>query len=997
MEKIKVIILSFVTVLLSTVFYSCGKDGGAVEEPKIPSLNILSDNPMVSQAGGTATISFTCTEKWIATSGASWISISPTNGLSGSNYITITATENDSYDERNGNITITAGNITKNVTVTQKQKDALLVTSNKIEVKTEGGDANIEVKTNVNYEVKVDDSCKDWVSVVSTRALSTCNVTLKISENKEITTREGKVSIVSGNLKEDVSIYQNGTAPSIVLSQKEYTVSSEGDTVKVELQSNTSYSVQMPGVDWISESTTRAMSSYTHYFNVSANEEYDSRSAKIIFIDNENNVSDTVKIIQAQKDAIIVANNDYNISNEAQTLEFEIQSNIDFNVETSVDWIKHTQTRSLSTKKLSFSIDENVQDENREGTIIIQSNGIKQTINVKQEGALMTKYFSRVKSEINILNGSITALLAELTIVEPQSEDDQTRIDVLETELNDIQKHFPDINSNVDTTTINTAVKALKLDLLTKVAAVDSIVKANGVNITNLRESIAQLNDKLKEAVANLLTLRNSIAKQITGIQLHSATCPVLSGTSINLGGIKSTFLCAYFGNNNAGTDEFYGLNMKKISLLSNAGNMYFSVQPIENFTGAEVKLINDYREEAPVQLTAATPMKDYSLQTGISQAAGDHVYQTTAYYQTVAQAEANQINYQNELKKIASDIKTLIKKKQASGIKQLVIDMITVAVRNSNAPAYALATEYKDANGATKTVTTDLNIALQAVKPLAFILDASSAFGNPNLYRSLPSLAETLDKLEGKLSIDELKEAITIKSVNLSGVTIKITVDVSGTPTTITVDLGDESTTHLSAKLASAIADVLNDPTTDIAAQIEKSINNKISTTIVSSKNLTDVHSSDRIISFLNKSIEFLDKRVDHINAYMEPVLFYGNKDMSYHHLSSLQSAPIYVKGSSMDLYASTYTMDILNPAFKKALVVENLTTGENVNKATFINSTQKVVYDSKIGTDKNFDGDYREISIKFPSSGLYKITYAAIDYFGNVVEIPYFVYVTI
>jgi len=609
----------------------------------------------------------------------------------------------------------------------------------------------------------------------------------------------------------------------------------------------------------------------------------------------------------------------------------------------------------------------------------------------------MTKYFSRVKSEINILNGSITALLAELTIVEPQSEDDQTRIDVLETELNDIQKHFPDINSNVDTTTINTAVKALKLDLLTKVAAVDSIVKANGVNITNLRESIAQLNDKLKEAVANLLTLRNSIAKQITGIQLHSATCPVLSGTSINLGGIKSTFLCAYFGNNNAGTDEFYGLNMKKISLLSNAGNMYFSVQPIENFTGAEVKLINDYREEAPVQLTAATPMKDYSLQTGISQAAGDHVYQTTAYYQTVAQAEANQINYQNELKKIASDIKTLIKKKQASGIKQLVIDMITVAVRNSNAPAYALATEYKDANGATKTVTTDLNIALQAVKPLAFILDASSAFGNPNLYRSLPSLAETLDKLEGKLSIDELKEAITIKSVNLSGVTIKITVDVSGTPTTITVDLGDESTTHLSAKLASAIADVLNDPTTDIAAQIEKSINNKISTTIVSSKNLTDVHSSDRIISFLNKSIEFLDKRVDHINAYMEPVLFYGNKDMSYHHLSSLQSAPIYVKGSSMDLYASTYTMDILNPAFKKALVVENLTTGENVNKATFINSTQKVVYDSKIGTDKNFDGDYREISIKFPSSGLYKITYAAIDYFGNVVEIPYFVYVTI
>ena len=622
---------------------------------------------------------------------------------------------------------------------------------------------------------------------------------------------------------------------------------------------------------------------------------------------------------------------------------------------------------------------------------------------------------ANLNSQISTLSSAITALQAELTSLKAQCDADHARIATLETELAALKKQLSDLEALValkanqstvdslsaafkaDIAALEAKLDSTKNDILAKVAVVDSIAKANGVNIAVLRDSVAQLNSTLNAAVANLYALRNSLAKQITGIQLHTATCPVLAGTSINLGGIKSTFLCAYFGKNIAGTDEFYGLNLKKTKLLSNAGNLYFSVQPIENFTGAEVKLINDYREEAPVQLTAATPMKDYSIQAGISRAAGDFVYQTTAYYQAVAQAEANQINYQDELKTIASDIKTLIKKKQASGIKQLVIDMITVAVRNSDVPAYALAAEYKDVNGATKTVTTGLNIAIQAVKPLAFTLDVASAIGNPNLHRSLPSVAEALDKLEGKLNVDGMIGTITISDVNLSGAIIKFTADVAGTPSTITVDLGDASTSNLSSKLASAIAEVMNAPTTGVVAQIEKAINNKITTTVASIKNESDVHSADKVISFLNKTIEFIANRVDNINAYMEPVMFYGNKEMGYHHLSSLQSAPVYVNGSSLDLYATTYTMDILNPAFRKALVVENLTTGEKVNKATLVYSGQKTAYDSKIGTDKNFDGDCREISLTFPSSGLYKITYAAIDYHGNVVEIPYYVNVTL
>ena len=61
----------------------------------------------------------------------------------------------------------------------------------------------------------------------------------------------------------------------------------------------------MPEVQWITEASTRAVSSYTHYFVISPNDTYDARSAEISFINKENNIEEKVVITQVQKDAII--------------------------------------------------------------------------------------------------------------------------------------------------------------------------------------------------------------------------------------------------------------------------------------------------------------------------------------------------------------------------------------------------------------------------------------------------------------------------------------------------------------------------------------------------------------------------------------------------------------------------------------------------------------------------------------------------------------------
>ena len=389
-------ILHILLLTMIVCCWSCGSGGEDVptstptpkpeEKPKI---EVTSTAPVLAQEGGTASVTFTSTADWTIDvsegRAVSWCTVSPTSGSKGTTTLTITTTGNDTYDERNAKVTIKAGATTQSFTITQKQKDGLTVTSNKVEVKAEGGDIAIEVKANVKYEYMVEEAAKDWIVSDASRGLTASTLKFKITENEKTSKREGKITISSGELSETVMVYQEGSKPSIVLTQNEYTIGSEGDEIKVELKSNVNYEVQIPNIDWVYENKSRALSSYTHYFTIASNDEYDARSADIIFINKENNLSENVTIIQAQKDAILVAKNEYSMEAVGGELKFEVNTNIDFMVETSVDWIvQTTDSRGLATKSLSFNVTENTSDESREGRIIISSGELKQEIKVIQ-------------------------------------------------------------------------------------------------------------------------------------------------------------------------------------------------------------------------------------------------------------------------------------------------------------------------------------------------------------------------------------------------------------------------------------------------------------------------------------------------------------------------------------------------------------------------------------------------------------------------------------
>ena len=368
-----------------------GSGGGGQEPPKQPEITLSTTAADFSTDGGSNVITFTSSEAWTAqvvnTRADDWCSIDPTNGPAGSAKITVTTTENDTPEDRTASIIIKAGTASKTINVSQKQKDALTVTSSKFEVSAEGGEITIEVKANIDFEYAIEESAADWVEYKATRALKTSNLVFDVKENDDTDKREAKITITSGEFSEVVTIYQEGSTPIIILSQNEYNVPSSGETIAVEVKSNVDVAVVIPSsVKWIKENTTRAFSTNTFYLDIEKNDGYDARTAEIEFVNKENGVYEKVKITQAQKNAIVIAEDSYTLDNDGGDIVIEVGHNVDYDIKIADSWITQKQTRGLATDKLTFVVAENKSGEDRESTIKFTSKDgkLSQTVKISQ-------------------------------------------------------------------------------------------------------------------------------------------------------------------------------------------------------------------------------------------------------------------------------------------------------------------------------------------------------------------------------------------------------------------------------------------------------------------------------------------------------------------------------------------------------------------------------------------------------------------------------------
>ena len=169
---------------------------------------------------------------------------------------------------------------------------------------------SLQVKSNIDYNVTVAENSRTWIEPViseRTRGLSTSFYSFAISPSEEYDKREGEIIITSGESDETVKVYQTGSAI-LILSQNEYTFGCDGGRASIDISSNFEYEIDMPNVDWIqSANLSRAVSSHTLVYEISANNTYADREAVIVFKDANGNKKESVSIKQNQKDAIPVS------------------------------------------------------------------------------------------------------------------------------------------------------------------------------------------------------------------------------------------------------------------------------------------------------------------------------------------------------------------------------------------------------------------------------------------------------------------------------------------------------------------------------------------------------------------------------------------------------------------------------------------------------------------------------------------------------------------
>ena len=82
------------------------------------------------------------------------------------------------------------------------------------------------------------------------------------------------------------------------IKQKKYEVPSIGGSIQVEVISSNEYSIQLPIVNWVSETTSKTTNTNVHVFTISTNNSSEKRKTAIIFIDNKSGVTEQVTIVQ---------------------------------------------------------------------------------------------------------------------------------------------------------------------------------------------------------------------------------------------------------------------------------------------------------------------------------------------------------------------------------------------------------------------------------------------------------------------------------------------------------------------------------------------------------------------------------------------------------------------------------------------------------------------------------------------------------------------------
>ena len=333
-------------------------------------------------SGGSQTINVISNVEWKATTSASWAKAEASaDGKS----LNVSVDENPSDASRSAIITLSSTNgITASVNITQEPA-GVEGTTETLEFEKEGGSKTISITADAAWEIKTSDS---WITVEpSAGEAGSHTLSITTSENNSTSDRNGYVYVnIGGSSKLQVPIVQKGLY--IEVSPAALRFSADEETNQLEIKSNTDWSItSIP--DWLTTSTMTGNNTQTISLTAQSNTSASSRSGKIKIEKEGMTLSATVDVQQDGLD-LSVDYTSLQFDDKASTQEVVINTISSWAASSSEGWINLSQTSGTGKSTLSITVDENMEDGSRTGSVKIVAGELNQTITITQQG----KYFN---------------------------------------------------------------------------------------------------------------------------------------------------------------------------------------------------------------------------------------------------------------------------------------------------------------------------------------------------------------------------------------------------------------------------------------------------------------------------------------------------------------------------------------------------------------------------------------------------------------------------
>ncbi len=186
--------------------------------------------------------------------------------------------------------------------VTINQGETIIVRERDFVVSSERGELSFEVQTNTEFNVV--EPNVGWLRRVQTRSFETHTLHYEYDANTEYDNRKAKIVITNPkNDKADTITVTQVQRDAIVLAKNVYDIDSKGEQLQIVVGSNIEFNIEISD-SWITQVSTRGLSTETLVFNISKNTSYKDRTGTIKFISKNNSaVNQTITIHQFRENA----------------------------------------------------------------------------------------------------------------------------------------------------------------------------------------------------------------------------------------------------------------------------------------------------------------------------------------------------------------------------------------------------------------------------------------------------------------------------------------------------------------------------------------------------------------------------------------------------------------------------------------------------------------------------------------------------------------------